>query len=236
MNRMVTLRDFLKSYNISKGRFMSEVNKDKEFYDTYIEWEDRDDATIITPKALTKLGEIFNEQEKVTKQSDTEAQMTITVDGEINSVVNMDTVDASKKSKDKEEKEELVNMSDMSEFMEKPIDTEEEQHDEEKTEQKSVKSADTKRKKKSKLNITKQFIQEHGKADMNDSESIKQLRKFLMNDGTHKLEEVALMTDEEVQAAFGKDFYVIKAEEGTYIIKKSAFVEIMSDIFVVGKE
>lgn len=241
MNKLVTVRDFLKSYNITKDVLMEEVNKDKSFYDKYIEWEKLDADSIITPKALDRLGKVFNEPAP---------EMTITRNGEVSETVSLDPSTPLKPKRKRRTKAEIEadnkkengEQIDMSEFMDTPAVSEDnkiEEIKEKPSRKKTVKMSDSgtaPRKKKSKLNITKQFIQEHGQADVGNSDALKQLRKFLMNDGSRKVEEVALMTDEEVQAAFGKDFYVIEAEEGTYFIKRTVLTGNMSDIYVVEKE
>ncbi len=220
MRNVVSLSTYLGSYNLTREVFDKEVEKDKDFYNKYIEWGSKKDGsdTILSPKALDRLGEIFND-----------SVISEDIDSSPEEVETIEKID------EETEKKEDIQM-DMSEFMEKPVEAEEEKNIEKKAEKKTVKSTENKRKKKSKLNITKQFIQEHGQTDMDDGESNKQLRKFLMNDGTHKIEEVALMTDEEVRAAFGKEFYVIKAQEGTYFIKRTALMGIMGDVFVVESE
>ena len=219
MRRVVSLSTYLSSYNLTREDFDKEIEKDRDFYDRYIDWGSRRDGsdTILSPKVLDRLGEVFNDAD------------------EMAAARNVEEVQEKAPEQGKEEE-------DMNEFTEKPIETEIEEITEEvktdtgKAAQKTEKDSKKPRRKKSKLNITKQYIQEHGQADIADANALKQLRKFLMNDGNHKLEEVALMTDEEVQTAFGKDFYVIDAAEGTYIIKRSALTSIMSDVYVVGKE
>lgn len=214
MRNVVSLSTYLKSYNLKRADFDKEIEKDRDYFDKYIEWGKKKDGsdTILPPQVLTRLGKVFNE--KV-------SEMTITRDGEVRDTVQLFSLDDSEKR---------GKQMDMSEFMDKPVD---EVKEEKKA---SVKSQSGVKKKKSKLNITKQFIQEHGKADIMDKDFLKSLRRFLLNNGSYKAEDIALMGDEEVQAAFGKDFYVIRAEEGTYFIKRSALVGIMSDVYVVGKE
>ena len=91
MSRLVTLRDFLKEYDITKEAFMKEIKKDEAFYNKYIEWEQFDDATIISPKALAKLGEAF--------EPETE-KMTITVNGEVKEEVSIKNTSDQNKEKD----------------------------------------------------------------------------------------------------------------------------------------
>lgn len=217
MRKVVSLSTYLSSYNLKREDFDKEIEKDRAFYDKYIDWGSKKDGsdTILPPKVLEKLGEIFN---------DPLENMTVTIDGVV------------QEKPDTEKRKDKVNMG---EFMEKPTEAKEESSTEKEIKQKrTVKDNENKkpRRKKTKLNITRQFIQEHGQADVTDANALKQLRKFLMNDGNHKLEEVALMTDEEVQTAFGKNFYVIDAAEGTYIIKRSVLAGIMSDVYIVERE
>ena len=213
MRKVVSLSTYLSSYNLKREDFDKEIEKDRAFYDKYIDWGSKKDGsdTILPPKVLERLGEIFN---------DPLENMTVTIDGIV------------QEKSDTEKRKDKLNMD---EFMEKPTDTIEKNNNEKENNSKRTNKTDSKkpRRKKTKLNITKQFIQEHGQADITDANALKRLRKFLMNDGTHKLEEVALMTDEEVQTAFCKNFYVIDAAEGTYIIKRTALTNIMNDVFIV---
>lgn len=186
MNRVVSLSTYLESYNITKDVFMSSIENEREFFDKYIEWGKTDADTILSPKAIERLGEIFNEP------TDNDERV------------------------------------DMSGFMNSP-----ELNKNEGTEEPKKVTKRTRRK-KPKYSINKQFLQEHGRADVGDSSALKQLRTFLMGDGVHKVEDVALMTDEEVQETFSKSFYVIRAEEGCYIIKRSALSQIIGDISFVG--
>lgn len=61
MRTVVSLSVYLESYSITREQFMAEVNKDREFYDKYIDWKNKDSDTIISPKALERLGEAFND-------------------------------------------------------------------------------------------------------------------------------------------------------------------------------
>lgn len=61
MRTVVSLSVYLDSYGITKEQFMTEINKDREFYDKYIDWNSKDSDTIISPKALERLGEAFND-------------------------------------------------------------------------------------------------------------------------------------------------------------------------------
>lgn len=61
MRAVVSLSVYLESYSITREQFMAEVNKDREFYDKYIDWKNKDSDTIISPKALERLGEAFND-------------------------------------------------------------------------------------------------------------------------------------------------------------------------------
>ena len=226
MRNVVSLYTYLKSYNLSRDAFDKEIEKDRDFFDKYIEWGKKKDGsdTILSPKALDRLGESFNQPAA--------PKMTITINGEVQESVSLDPGKEDKPKRKRRTKAEIEaerrnEQMDMGDFMDKPVESK----------KMPAKSKETpKKRKKSKLNITKQFIQEHGQANVDSPEILKQLRKFLMNDGSHKIEEVALMTDEEVQSSFGKSFYVIEAEEGTYFFPKSLLLSNMSEIFVVGKE
>ncbi len=187
MAKVVTLKDYLKQYNITKDDFMKAVEKDKEFFDTYIEWEKQDDDTIISPKALEVLGLIFNDTKTTLSE-----YMTAPVPIE----------DTDKKSPQKEKKTGEV----------KPK---------------------TARKRKTKLNITNQFIQENGQLDFNGSMDFKALRKFLMDSGIYKAEQMALMSDDEIISSISKDYYFITAKDNIYMMKRQVLISNKADIFVL---
>ena len=299
MPRLVTLRDFLKEYGITKETFMKEVNKDKSFYDAYIEWEDRDDATIISPKALERLGEAFNDDNTESQKKDNEIsninkpdktktipavspnkavlkknkQDVFAEDPTMTQVDTQIKTDFTKNkdvkalykeykqagltplvSKDGESLEgyikrlkqyldahtpEAVNMSP---FMNKPEaqaeeikpETEKETPTEKRIIKKGTKKVAETRKRKTKYNLTRQFIAEHGFINVGDN--IKQLRQMLMSDGSHKPEDVAVMLDEEVKNEFTKSYFVINADEGIYLIKRSTLNSIAKDVLFVEKE
>ncbi len=210
MRTVVSLSVYLDSYKISREQLMAEINKDRDFYDKYIDWKNKDSETIISPKALERLGDVFNDK--------TENKHEI-------------KEDTSKKKAGTEHKEDIV------EFMEKPALPEAEDIEEvkktEKTETPKRKrsSADvaTPRKKKSKNCITKQFIAEHGFLDQQALQSTKELRILLMGSGL-KAEQVALMDDEEVKNTIGKEYFFIESKDGVYIIKRSALISIAGDV------
>ena len=234
MRNVVSVATYLREYNISREEFDNEINKDKDYYDNYIQWGSKKDGSdsVIYPKALEKLGKVFNDPCE-------EPKMTVTIDGTVQEEISLSEEPASKLKRtrrtkaeieaDKKKKEQI----DMSEFMEKPRDDISKAEQEEKTVKKKTKAV-IKPRKKTKLNITRQFIQEHGKCNFS-KENIKELRIFLMNGGLYKLEQIAFMSDEEVLNAVTKDFFFIESTEGTYIIKKSVMTGNMSDIFVIEK-
>ena len=228
MNRLVTLRDFINTYSITKEEFLKETNKDKEFYDKYIEWESRDEDTIITPKALEKLGEIFNKPEEmpvIAENSLKEAEKEILEKAEPDK--------PKRKRRTKKEMEES-RVETTNPYMPEP--TAEETKDIKEVKETKTKTADKPRKKKTKLNITRQFIAENGTIN-GDISSIKQLRQFLMSDGNHKIEQVALMSDQEVLQAFEKDYFVIKTEEGRIFIFPRQFMNANTkNIYVIEQE
>ena len=226
MNKLVTLRSFLKEYSITKEEFLKETNKDKAFYDKYIEWEQFDDATIISPKALSRLGEVFDKKEP---------KMTITYDGEVQQELDLTTEPEEKDEKPKRKRRtkkemEEARKAEMSDFMAEPVT-------EEKKENKkpAAKPAQTK-KKRSKNNITKAFIQEHGQFDTSSGMEMKDIRKFMIGSGLYKIEQVAMMSDKEAVESIKKDYYFISSPEGTYIIKRNALTGIMSDVYVIEKQ
>ena len=70
MRAVVSLSIYLESYNISRESLMSVINKDREFFNKYIEWGKNDAETILSPKALERLGETFNDSKA--EESNTE--------------------------------------------------------------------------------------------------------------------------------------------------------------------
>lgn len=213
MKRVVSIATYLESYNISRDEFDRVVAENKDFYDDYIQWGSRKDGSdsVISPKALDRLGETFNSTTQQTAQPDEKPK---------------------RKRRTKAEMEEVNNerQIDMSEFMEKPEETKEEiKEPKKKAERTEIKT----RKKKSKMNITRAFIQEHGHYGSSDSIDTKNLRKFVIGSGLYKIEQVAMMSDEEILNAVKKDYYFISSPEGTYIIKRSALTSIMSDVYVI---
>lgn len=234
MRKVVSVATYLREYGITREEFDKEIAKNKAFYDDYIQWGSKKDGSdsVISPKALDKLGKAFNDPYD-------EPKMTVTIDGAVQEEISLSDDTASEQIKkrrvkaeieaDKKEKEQI----DMSEFMEKPGDDTPKAEQEEKVAKKKTKTV-TKTRKKTKLNITRQFIQEHGKCNFT-KDNIKELRIFLMNGGLYKLEQIAFMSDEEVLSAVTKDFFFIESTEGTYIIKKSVMTGNMSDIFVIEK-
>ncbi len=119
-------------------------------------------------------------------------------------------------------------------FMPSPegeTETEDVKKEAEKTEEKPKKI----RLKRSKYRATKQFIAENGMISLDNSDDMKQIRRFLMNDGTHKAEEVALLTDKEVQDELIKKYFIISSDSCMYIIARSVLLDNLSDIYVLGK-
>lgn len=210
MKRVANLSTYLSSYNLSKECFMEEIDKDREFYDKYIEWHKDDSKTILSPKALERLGKVFNDEEP---------KMTVTVDGEVQKEISL--------APEKEAEDEQM---DISKFMDNPvvagggIPTSERVS-------KTKSEIKAKPKKKSKLNITKQFIQENGSpVEVCDARG---LRQFLLGSGIRKVEEVALMGDEEVLEAIGKEYFFIASKDRFLVFKKSVLLENLADIYVV---
>lgn len=244
MQRVVSIATYLKNYNISREDFDKEIDQNKEFYDKYINWGSKKDGTdsVISPRALEKLGQVFNENEP--------QKMTITIDGEVQKEIELTPEKQSeqdeetqpiepkektkRKRRTKAEIEEEKTQMDMSDFMNTPADNEKEPA---KVKMKETKTAvKISRKKTTKLNITKQFIQEHGKCNINEKFEMKDLRRFLINSGHIKIQQIAEMEDSEIIAAIEKDYYFINSPEGTYIIKRSALNGITKDVFLIDNE
>ena len=202
MRTVVSLSVYLDSYGITKEQFMAEINKDREFYNKYIDWNSKDSDTIISPKALERLGEAFNDN-KVEELKTDQVNM--------EDIMNAPEEESESKTEIKTEDSEVQTES----------------------KKRQRKAEDKPRKKKSKNTITKQFIAEHGRCS---SGNTKDLRMLLMSSGLYKAEQVALMNDDEVHDIVSKDYYFIGAEEGTYIIKRSALVSIAGDVCFIGKE
>ena len=206
MRRVVNLSTYLKSYGITREQFMAEVEKDREFYDIYVDWNKDDTKTILGPKVLDRLGAVFNDD----------------------TIVEIEKKEEDSKTDTSEEKEgEQVEMSD---YMNSPISSQIGNPKSEKAKESGT-STKPKPKKKSKLSITKQFVQENGApgavCDM------KGLRQFLLGAGLCKVEEVALMGDDEVLGAIGKEYFFIPSNDKFFIFKKSVLLENMGDIYVI---
>lgn len=229
MRRVVSLANYIKSYNITREQIMEVIDSDREFFDGYINWGKNDNDTVLGHKAIERLGEFFNDKEnsvsantqpvtQVTEQSlskpkrqrkDVFAEDPIAPKKQAQAPVQKDinepqTIDAGK-------------------YMDRPVI------------KKGTKTVtEGKRRRKTKYTLTKQFVNEHGFISVSDN--IKQLRQMLMSDGTHKAEDVAIMLDDEIKAEFAKSYYVINAEEGLYLIKRSTLNSILGDVLFVEKE
>lgn len=205
MRNVVSLKTYTESYNVTKEEVMKVIDSDRTFFDKYIDWGRNDSETVLSPKAIDRLGEAFNANETSSEQPRMEDIMTAPT-------------------------EEKIDMTEVQAETSEPLPA----VPEEKKRRKRTPSVDkTPKRKKSKNSITKQFIAEHGRCN---SGNTKDLRMLLMSSGLYKAEQVALMNDDEVQDIVSKDYYFIGAEEGTYIIKRSALVSIAGDVCFIGKE
>lgn len=79
--------------------------------------------------------------------------------------------------------------------------------------------------------ITKQFIMDHGLLTPEILQNIKEIRTLLMDSGSVKAEQVALMNDKETENAVSKDYFFIQSNEGLYIIRRTALASIVSDVY-----
>ena len=79
--------------------------------------------------------------------------------------------------------------------------------------------------------ITKQFIMDHGLLTPEIIQNIKEIRTLLMDSGSVKAEQVALMNDKETENAVSKDYFFIQSNEGLYIIRRTALASIVSDVY-----
>ena len=210
MRTVVSLSVYLESYSITREQFMAEVNKDREFYNKYIDWKNKDSETIISPKALERLGEVFND--KSDKKSDKKPEQ-----------IKMEEVMNAPAAELETEKTQNIELP-----SEAPVTPK-------KRQRKASTEEKPSRKKKSKNSITKQFISEHGQLTPEMMQDTKELRMFLMGSG-YKAEQVALMGDEEVKNAVSKDYFFIKSTEGLYVIRRSALTSIAGDVSFVAKE
>lgn len=210
MRTVVSLSVYLESYSITREQFMAEVNKDREFYNKYIDWKNKDSETIISPKALERLGEVFND--KSDKKSDKKPEQ-----------IKMEEVMNAPAAEPEAEKTQNIELP-----SEAPVTPK-------KRQRKASTEEKPSRKKKSKNSITKQFISEHGQLTPEMMQDTKELRMFLMGSG-YKAEQVALMGDEEVKNAVSKDYFFIKSAEGLYVIRRAALTSIAGDVSFVAKE
>lgn len=206
MRRVVNLSTYLKSYGITKEQFMAEVEKDREFYDIYVDWNKDDTKTILGPKVLDRLGAVFNDDtiaEIEKKEEDSKTDISEVKEG---------------------------GQVEISDYMNSPISSQIGNPKSEKVKDSGA-STKPKPKKKSKLSITKQFVQENGAPG--DVCDMKGLRQFLLGAGLCKVEEVALMGDDEVLGAIGKEYFFIPSNDKFFIFKKSVLLENMGDIYVI---
>lgn len=221
MRKETTLKEYIDTYGLTKDKIMAVINKNRSFYDKYIQWGDNDDKTIIEPKALDMLGTVFNEDNSGTVN-------------DMHGLVPMpglEKIESFYKNDDKS----VVNSVDkplidtngktdsdsisMKDYMNIP----------EKSKEIKAKKPRAPRKKKSKYNLS--FADyENNKCEISN---IKILRDFLMNDGKHKVEDIAIMSDEEVKVEFNKQ-YICIGESPSYIIySKSVLKAIVSDIYII---
>lgn len=205
MRRVVNLSTYLKSYGITREQFMAEVEKDREFYDIYVDWNKDDTKTILGPKVLDRLGAVFNDD----------------------TIVEIEKKEDTKTDTSEEKEGEQIEMSG---YMNSPISSQIGNPKSEKAKESGA-STKPKPKKKSKLSITKQFVQENGAPG--DVYDMKGLRQFLLGAGLCKVEEVALMGDDEVLGAIGKEYFFIPSKDKFFIFKKSVLLENMGDIYVI---
>lgn len=79
--------------------------------------------------------------------------------------------------------------------------------------------------------ITKQFIMDHGLLTPEILQNIKEIRTLLMDSGSVKAEQVALMNDKETENAVSKVYFFIQSNDGLYIIRRTALASIVSDVY-----
>lgn len=229
MRRVVSLANYIQSYNITREQIMEVINSDREFFDGYINWGKNDNDTVLGHKAIERLGEFFNDKED-SVSADTQPVTQVTEQPlakpkrQRKDVFAEDPVMPKKQTqtpvpKDINEPQTV----DAGKYMDRPV-----------IKKGTKKVAEGKRRRKTKYTLTKQFVNEHGFISVGDN--IKQLRQMLMSDGTHKAEDVAIMLDDEIKAEFAKSYYVINAEEGLYLIKRSTLNSILGDVLFVEKE
>lgn len=81
--------------------------------------------------------------------------------------------------------------------------------------------------------ITKQFIMDHGLLTPEILQNIKEIRTLLMDSGSVKAEQVALMNDKETENAVSKVYFFIQSNDGLYIIRRTALASIVSDVYFI---
>jgi hypothetical protein len=64
MRPVISLATYIESYKLTREEVMKVINKEKDFFDNYIDWKNKDSETILSPKAIDKLGEYFNNDKK----------------------------------------------------------------------------------------------------------------------------------------------------------------------------
>ncbi len=206
--RDISLKEFMDLYNITSEAVAEELRKnetEKEFYDKYINWGSASDFSdsYLSPKALDRLTAVFNKAENF---------------------MNPPETNSNKKGNDTNTSVETqANKTDEGEARIK--------HEEIRQDQ--LEKTNSKRKprtKKSKFSISKTYLNEISSDNVIDT---KVIRKFLMGDGVHKIEDIAIMTDSEVNDIFTKEYVLFNTEKGIMVFKKKALEGIINDVYLI---
>lgn len=218
---MYTLKRFLDAHGITRETFDQAVAKDTTFFEKWIGQGETEDDITIAPRAVDRLEEILAETGISEHTEKKEEKGSKTMDDNVMQAVR--TANTPMEGSDGESSVFDMDMDQPTEQVE-PVKAA-------KPRRKKEDSKDDKpRRKRSKNTLTREFIAEHGQADEGD---IKSLRSFLMGAGLLKTEEVALMSDAEVQAVYKKDYYVISTATETYIFPRALLNSIKNEVYVV---
>ena len=228
---MYTLKRFLNTHRITRETFDQLVAKDKDFFDRWIEPGETEETITIAPRAVDRLEEILEDEDvpRMSKEEEKEVDEQISMEKMFKEEIEeLDKLDIDNMQVADSTEEGSPYEMEMETIMPKPVEPAAGP-----APRKRKKKEDNKpRRRRGKNTLTKEFIAEHGQADGGD---IKSLRMFLMNDGLHKAEDVALMTDTEVQEIYKKDYFVISTETETYIFPRTLLNSVKNEVYVVEK-
>ncbi len=214
---MQTLKRFLDAHGITRESFDQAVAKDTAFFDKWIEPGATEEEITIAPRAVDRLEEILAEEGLTRQTEKNEEKGSKDMGDNIIQVNENPSIDGSVKTG-------IVSDTE-------PVATEPIESAARSGEKPSKKKEDSKpRRKRSKNTMTRDFIADHGQADIGD---IKSLRSFLISAGLQKSDDVALMSDAEVQEIYKKEYFVISTANETYIFPRTLLNSIKNEVYVV---